>query len=356
MKNIVILGATGNLGLQCIEVIKKYPEKFRIIGLSGYRNKALLKKLASTASHARSLGGTGPTLTAATTREILKLATHKNTDIIINAISGIAGLNPTIAALKAGKIVILANKESLFLAGEKIMKLARLGENLIPLDSEHNAVFEILKLAVGAMQAKAPISSALSQVRKIILTGTGGAFLGKTRKQLQKVTAKDALQNSRWKMGAKITIESATLINKGLEIIEAHHFFNVPLKNIDVRIDKTASLHAIVEFKNGKMLGYFSPPDMRHHVEISLQPSSRPLSHGSEFTRAVIREISRREFARLPSPDHNTFPGIKLVLSAYQKFAKDKAKRIIFLKKEEATIAKYIKGQITFPEIYMYMN
>lgn len=343
MKNIVILGATGNLGLQTLEVLKSYKKSLGIFGLSGFKNKKLLNKLAKNCT---SNTKDRRPLVVTTTSEILALSTHKSADIIINLISGIAGLRPTIAALKAGKIVILANKESLFLAGEKIMKLARLGENLIPLDSEHNAIFEILKFADSSRAARS------NPIDKIILTGSGGAFFGKSAKQLKRLTANDAFKKSVWNMGQKITIESATLINKGLEIIEAHHLFNIPLKNIEVKIDKTAHLHAIVKFKSGKMLGYFSAPDMRHHIKNALNTA---LGNPSSET-SPIREISKKDLAALPSPDHETFPGIKIVLSAYTNSARNQKLRLSFLKSEEKAIADFIKGKITFPEIYINMN
>lgn len=354
MKNIVILGATGNLGLQTLEVLKSYKKSFKVFGLSGFKNKKLLNQLAKNCSTRLLAKAPKSALVATSPSEISKLATHKNADIVINLISGIAGLRPTLAALKAGKIVILANKESLFLEGEKIMKLARLGENLIPLDSEHNAVFEILKFADSSRAARS------NPIDKIILTGSGGAFFGKSAKQLKKLTAKDAFKKSVWNMGQKITIESATLINKGLEIIEAHHLFNIPLKNIEVKIDKTANLHAIVKFKSGKMLGYFSAPDMRHHIKNALNAA---LGNPSSET-SPIREISKKDLAALPSPDHETFPGIKIVRRAYSASSKSARKqkllpvspRLAFLKSEEKAIADFIKGKITFPEIYININ
>lgn len=358
MKNIVVLGATGNLGLQTLEVLKSYKKSLRIFGLSGFKNKKLLDQLAknvlTSSPKDRRL------LVATTPSKILELSTNKNANIIINLISGIAGLKPTLSALKAGKIVILANKESLFLEGKKIMKLARLGENLIPLDSEHNAIFEILKFtAAPAFGIAAKFCLDTTRIQKIILTGSGGAFFGKTAKQLEKLTAKDAFKNSVWKMGPRISIESATLINKGLEIIEAHHLFNVPLKNIEIKIDKAAHLHAVVKFKTGKMLGYFSPPDMRHHIKNALDSALQAAGihqKTSPGTPGPIREISKKELATLSSPDHKTFPGIKIVLSAYKKSARKQKLRLAFLKNEEKIIANYINGKITFPEIFKKLS
>lgn len=326
MQNVVILGSTGSLGVQALEVLEKYKKHFHVIGLSANTNKTLLEKQAkklkvkdlvlSSASHAASLSS---------------LATLENANIIINVLSGTAGINPSIAALKAGKILLLGNKESLIAEGKKIMKIAAHSPTrLLPLDSEHNAIYEILQ--------KFP----QKKIEKIILSCSGGPFYKKTKAQLKNITVVDALAHPRWNMGPKISIESATLINKGLELIEAHFLFNIPLSKISAIYHPESRIHGAVKFKGEKFLtAYVSNPDMREHIENALLRSAQlpPLSR-------TFKKILASSLSKIST---KTLPGIPLVLNFFKK---NPTKMRKFLQHEEKVIQKFLKGKIKFLEIF----
>jgi 1-deoxy-D-xylulose-5-phosphate reductoisomerase len=328
MKKIVILGVTGTLGTQTLEILEKYPKHFEIIGLCANTNKELLQKQAKKFK----IPQKNIVLASKDGKEkVNKLAQLQEADIIINVLSGLAGINPTIAALKAKKTVLLGNKESLVAKGKEIMKLTK--NNLIPLDSEHNAIFEILK--------KFPNK----KIKRIILPCSGGPFLNKTKKELEKVTPAQALNHPKWKMGKKVTIESATLINKGLEIIEAHYLFNLPLSKITVAIHPECQIHGIVEFTD-KNVAYLAPPDMRKHIENALCHTANLPTPPRE-----IRSLKPNEFTFQKPPKH--LPGIKIILKAFKK---SPSNMTAFLKKEESIINQFLQGQIKFAEIFGLLN
>lgn len=306
MKKIIILGSTGNLGRQTIEVILRHPHSLKVVGLTAHTSEKLLNEQAT------NLG-------------VKNTALHPNidfseADIVINLLSGIVGIEPTKRALKSGKTLLLANKETLVAAGEEIMALANAGQ-IIPVDSEHNAIFEILKAH------SAPI-------RRLILPCSGGPFLGKTSEEIANLTATEALAHPKWNMGPKISIESATLLNKGLEIIEAHYLFGLPLDQIEARIHPECLFHGIVEFTDGKILAYKSKPDMREHIENALLLPDPP--------HPAIVEIGYQDLEKLPFPDHATLPGINLIIQAFKK---GRIKN--FLQKEEHLIKEFLKGRMT---------
>ncbi|MBD3360923.1 hypothetical protein GF366_03930 [Candidatus Peregrinibacteria bacterium] len=326
MYKVVILGSTGSLGRQVLEVLENYKNEFRVIGISAYKKEKLLKKQSK--KHKVPARNT-VIVSKESPKNLEKLAAAEDADIVINVLSGISGINSTISALKAGKILILGNKESLVAEGQKIMKLA--GKTLIPLDSEHNAIFEILK----KFPKKIP--------EKIILPCSGGPFLGKNKNQLKKITASEAINHPKWEMGEKISIESATLINKGLEIIEAHYLFNLPLKKIDVIIHPECLIHGIVRFKN-ESYAYISEPDMREHIENALFHAVNKKTPGQK----KIKHLNTKKFT-LSAPDYKTLPGIKIVIENYKR-SPDSMKH--FLQKEEQTIQKFLNDKISFIEIF----
>lgn len=302
MKKVVILGSTGSLGQQTLKILEKYQEHFKIVGLSAGSNAELLHKQAKNIKNTAL--GTLPDLSEA--------------DIVVNVISGIAGIKATLKTLKLGKILLLGNKESLVAEGKNIDC-----SKIIPLDSEHNAIYEILKKCPN----KKP--------KKLILPCSGGPFLNRTN--LKTVTPKEATTHPKWKMGPKISLESATLINKGLEILEAHYLFNIPIKNIEVKIHPECVIHGAVEFKNGKTIAYFAKPDMQEHIENALlRAANLPLPPRE------IRPLKPNEFTLTDPPAH--LPGIQTVLNA-----RDHRK---FLQKEEFILQKFLKKEITFPEIF----
>lgn len=343
MKNIVILGSTGSLGQQALEVLEKYPKDFKVIGLSANKSQKSLQKQAKKFK----ISPKNIVLTSHDgAKKLNELAALPGADIIINVLSGIAGIEPTKAALKGGKIVLLGNKESLVAEGKKIMKLVRKtapkSTLLIPIDSEHNAIFEILK--------KYPNK----KIKKIILPCSGGPFLGKTEEELKHITAEQALTHPKWDMGAKISIESATLINKGLEIIEAHYLFGLPLEKIEVKIHPECQIHGIVEFVDLSpvSIAYIAKPDMREHIENAL------LHTINKTPKREIRQLKPDEFHLTPLPNH--LPGIEIVLNTFKKASKNPktfpSKMLDFLQKEEKAINKFLQNQIKFTEIYNHLT
>ncbi len=342
---ILILGSTGSIGTQTLEVISGHIDKFQVFGLACNSNEKLLKIQAKRFKVPMSR----ICLSSGNQKKIYEFIKDKNVDVVVNAISGAAGLRPAIETLKAGKILALANKESVVLDGANLKKLKKKytqkGAKILPLDSEHHAILRLLE--AENMRTFDP-----KKVRKITITASGGPFFGCTKKQLEKVTPKDALNHPNWKMGAKITIESATLLNKGYEIIEAHHLFSAPLKNLDAIIDRKSFVHAIIEFKSPKKtLAIAYKPDMKIVIEDTLLK----LYHGKyakntnrKFVNKKIKildgeAISKYKFDPI---DHKTFPAIKNIIKEF------KAGRIHgFYKRKEEMIGRFLAGEIAFHEL-----
>lgn len=321
-KKIVVLGSTGSLGIQTLELLKKYRKHFEVVGLSANKNLKLLKK------QAQKFKVKNFTLTAKDgSKKISKLISLG--DIVVNVISGVAGIGPTEFALKAGKTLLLGNKESLVAEGKKIMNLSRENQ-IIPIDSEHNAIYEILKKYPNL------------KVEKIILPCSGGPLINKTQKQLMSVTAHQALNHPKWKMGKKISLESATLINKGLEIIEAHYLFGLPLRKILVVLHPQCLIHAAVKFKE-KTVAYFAAPDMREHIE-------NALVHAANLPaiKRNIRVLNSAKF-KFDKISKLKLPGIKVVLNAFQRNQRSLKK---FLIKEEKVLEKFLADKISFLDIF----
>lgn len=307
MKKIIILGSTGSIGRQTLEVCKG----FEIIGLSANKNIKLLREQAKKF---------GVKFVAIGGKEACELASRK-CDLVVNAISGLAGLAPTIATIKAGNDLALANKESLVARGAEIISLARKNKvKIIPVDSEHSAIFQCL------------LGRDIKSVKKIILTCSGGPFFGKTRKELANVTVAQALKHPTWKMGKKITIDSATLMNKGFEIIEAHHLFGIPYSKIDVVIHPQSIVHGMVEFLDGSVVMQASEPDMRIPIAYAL---------GAKLTQRcpLLNNLTFRPV------DHSTFEGIKIAL-------KYKARGEDLVRANDKAVEKFLRGEIKFLEIY----
>lgn len=317
MKNVVILGSTGSLGKQTIEVLERYKDAFRVIGICANTSKELLEKQ----SKALSIPPEKALLSSKAPDAATTLAALPEADIVVNVLSGIAGIDPTKTVLKAGKTLLLGNKESLVAEGKEVMELARPGQ-IIPLDSEHNAIFEILK------------AHPEKTVKKITIPCSGGPFFGKSKEDLSTLTVADALKHPKWDMGAKISLESALLINKGLEIIEAHYLFNLPLEKIDTKIHPECQIHGIVEFDEMPTpIAYISAPDMREHIENAfLHIMDKPIDTGR------IQDLPGTH--KLHAPDHETFPGIRVVLGAFKK---NPLKMKKFLEREEAIFGEALQ-------------
>ena len=265
-RSLVIMGATGSIGVSALAVVERHPDKFKILGLAGGGNAELLAAQAARlrppflavrdeiiALKLKNLlpQGYAPDILIGS-QGYAAMASLPKAQVVLSAQSGAAGLAATLAAVRAGKIIALANKESLVLAGELIRKECAASKAVIlPVDSEHNAIFQSL--------AEEPVS----RVRKLILTASGGPFRGKKRDDLLNITPKDALKHPNWNMGAKISIDSATLMNKGLEVIEAHHLYGLPAERIEVLVHPQAIIHSLVEFCDTSILAQLGPTDMR---------------------------------------------------------------------------------------------
>ena len=313
MKKLIILGSTGSIGTQALDIARANPDKYTIVGLAAGSNAELLEK------QAREFGVKAVALfdTKAADELKIKLADTNITvhcgadgvcelatldcDIVLNAIVGIAGLRPTLCAIDAGHTIALANKETLVTGGEIVnRKLKEKGVELLPVDSEHSAIFQSLQ---GAPKGS---------LKKILLTASGGPFFGKTREELQNVTVKEALAHPNWSMGAKITIDSASLMNKGLEVIEAVHLFGVPASQIEVLVHRQSILHSAVELSDGAVIAQLGTPDMKLPIQYALTYPERDMC----FDQLDLFKVGSLTFER---PDCGTFKLLPLCIEAINR-------------------------------------
>lgn len=272
MKRIALLGSTGSIGTQTLDVVRKHPGRFRVVALVAGRNAERLSAQADEFAPAMAALATaeGDGRFAHGPEAVLRAATLPEADVVVNALVGSRGLVPTVAALEAGKTVALANKESLVAGGDLVMRLVRdHPERLLPIDSEHSAIFQCLA------------GNRLSDVRRIILTASGGPFRGRGAAQMAGVTVEEALAHPTWRMGRKITVDSATLMNKGLEAIEAHHLFRIPIERVEIVVHPQSIVHGIVELRDGSSILQAAAPDMRLPIQLALDWPDR-LDGGAE--------------------------------------------------------------------------
>ena len=313
MKKLIILGSTGSIGTQALDIARANPDKYTIVGLAAGSNAELLEK------QAREFGVKAVALfdTKAADELKIKLADTNikvfcgadgvcelamlDCDMVLNAIVGIAGLRPTLCAIDAGHTIALANKETLVTGGEIVnRKLKEKGVELLPVDSEHSAIFQSLQ---GAPKGS---------LKKILLTASGGPFFGKTREELQNVTVKEALAHPNWSMGAKITIDSASLMNKGLEVIEAVHLFGVPASQIEVLVHRQSILHSAVELSDGAVIAQLGTPDMKLPIQYALTYPERDMC----FEQLDLFKVGSLTFER---PDCGTFKLLPLCIEAINR-------------------------------------
>jgi 1-deoxy-D-xylulose-5-phosphate reductoisomerase len=294
-RGVVVLGSTGSVGTQALDVIARHPDDYRVVALAAGSNTELLAEQARAfgvpADLARSCLDTPQTLA--------ELAAHPDADVVLNAVVGFAGLPATIGALVAGKRLALANKESLIAAGPVVAKArAAGGGEIVPVDSEHSAIWQCLR------------SGRHAEVARIILTASGGPFRGRSTAELASVTRADALRHPTWQMGAKITIDSSTLINKGLEVIEAHELFGLDFDHIDVVVHPQSIVHGMVEFSDGATVAQLSTPDMRLPIGLALSaPDRLPEAFGAI-------DWSKVGTLTFEPPDRETFRGLALAYEA----------------------------------------
>lgn len=313
MKKLSILGSTGSIGRNTLEVVGYHPDKFRVAGLAVKSNIQLLESQINTfkpevvavfdESAAEMLKKKNPPVEILTGEQgLIDVATIKDVDMVVSAIVGSAGLIPTFAAVKAGKNIALATKEVLVMAGELIMSEASKKDvMIIPVDSEHSALFQCLN------------GRRMEEVRRVILTASGGPFLRKSKAELETVTPMEALKHPKWDMGKKITIDSATLMNKGLEVIEAHWLFRLPPERIDVLLHPQSIVHSMVEFIDGSVLAHMSVPDMKGPISYAL---SYPERYENVLPVLNLAEIRGLVFEL---PDSEKYPALSLTYDALRK-------------------------------------
>jgi 1-deoxy-D-xylulose-5-phosphate reductoisomerase len=293
--NVVLLGSTGSVGTQAIEVIEGHPDDYRVVALAAGTNREALSAQAQALGvpeDRAQLAGENPDVLA-------ELAALPEADVVLNAVVGFAGLPATLAALTHGKRLALANKESL-IAGGPVVAKARVagGGEIVPVDSEHSAVYQALR------------SGRPDEVAKIVLTASGGPFRGRTRAELAQVTVADALQHPTWTMGPKITVDSSTLINKGLEVIEAHELFGVDFDRIEVVVHPQSVIHGMVEFTDGATIAQLSMPDMRLPIGLALGAPQRLDQPFGAIDWTTLGDLT------FELPDLEAFPGLALAYAA----------------------------------------
>lgn len=342
-KRIAILGSTGSIGTQTLDVIAHHPDQFTVEALAGGQNVELLAeqirtfkpKLASVATP--ELADRLSSLIPAGTRimygeeGILETAAGTDADLVVTAVVGNQGLEPTIAAIEAGKTIGLANKEPLVSAGHLVTEAARRkGVRLLPIDSEHSAIFQCLN------------GERREEVRKITITASGGSFRDRTRAELEGVTVEQALNHPNWSMGAKITIDSATMVNKGLEVMEAHWLFDLPYDQIGVLLHPESIIHSYVEFKDSSIIAQLGNPDMRVPIQYALSYPNRLLSPAKSLDLAEIATLNFRPM------DFDRFPCLRM---AYESGRTGGTAPTVFNAANEQAVAKFLRGDIPFLRI-----
>ncbi|MBF8983056.1 1-deoxy-D-xylulose-5-phosphate reductoisomerase [Lutibacter sp. B2] len=344
MKNISILGSTGSIGTQTLDVIRENKDKFNVVGLTAGKNIDLLEK---------QINEFNPEVVAVMDESkalelknriennkveilhgmdgLINVATLSNIEVVLTSVVGMIGLIPTIKAIQAKKDIALANKETLVTAGQIVMNEAKKnGVNILPVDSEHSAIFQSL------------MGYTLKDINRIILTASGGPFRGYTKEQLQDVSVEAALKHPKWNMGKKISIDSATLMNKGLEVIEAKWLFDVELNQIDVVVHPQSIIHSMIEYKDSSIISQMGYPDMRVPIQYAL---TYPKRIKNNYKKMDFFETSKLTFEK---PDLETFPCLKL---AYDALEKGGSYPTVLNAANEELVDLFIKGKIGFYDI-----
>ncbi|HEX4442183.1 MAG TPA: 1-deoxy-D-xylulose-5-phosphate reductoisomerase [Galbitalea sp.] len=320
MRTVLILGSTGSIGVQALEVIAANPDKFRVVGLAAGSRRELIER------QAKSLGIDQVALGAIEAEQLVRSV---RADVVLNGITGSVGLGPTLAALDTGATLALANKESLIVGGDLVKAAAAPGQ-IVPVDSEHSAIAQALR------------SGSASEVRRLILTASGGPFRGRTRESMKDVTPTEALRHPTWDMGVVVTTNSATLVNKGLEIIEAHLLFDVDYDAIDVTVHPQSIVHSMVEFVDGSTIAQASPPDMRLPISLALDWPNRVPGVGAPLDWTAT---SSWDFEPL---DDAAFPAVNLAKSVGKAGSTFPA---VFNAANEQAVRAFHDGRIGFLDI-----
>jgi len=345
MRKISILGSTGFIGTRTLEIIAAFSHRFKVVGLAAGKNIDKLSQqiqkfkpdLVSVSDKAGLEGlktlipSNIPVRVLCSQSGMIKVATHPEADLVVSAMVGSIGLIPTMAAIKSGKKVALANKETLVVAGRLVMEEARAqGVEIIPIDSEHSAIFQALQ------------GNKMERVHRIILTASGGPFLVLDPKESSNITPEKALKHPVWKMGKKITIDSATMMNKGLEVIEAHWLFNFPPEFIQVVIHPQSIIHSMVEYCDGSTIAQMSIPDMRIPISYALAYPER-LKNKLPFLS--LAEVGKLTFMQ---PDQKRFPAIRL---AYEALQEEESMCAVLNGANETAVEAFLQKRIGFSEI-----
>ena len=293
-RKISILGSTGSIGRQALEVIEQLSDKFEVISLAGGSNISLLNEQISKFKPKYAYANDKNSIVGAKYATMNEICSNQENDIVLVAVSGKIGLLPTITAINNGINIALANKETLVMAGDIVIPLAKeKGVDIIPVDSEHCAIHQCIK--------------DISQVEKLIITASGGPFLNKTIEDMKKASVEEALAHPRWNMGRKITVDSATLMNKGLEVIEAHHLFGIPYENIEVVVHPQSIVHSAIEYVDGSVIAQLGLPSM--HI-----PIQYAITYPERFAGIKSKSFSFADIARLDfvKPDYNKFKTLEI--------------------------------------------
>ena len=345
MKRIGVMGSTGSIGTQTLEIVRKYPDRLQVTALAAGGSVELLEKQArefkpelavmwSERAAADLKGRLADTevKVACGMEGLLQMAAMPGMDVLVTAIVGMIGIQPTIEAIKAHKDIALANKETLVTAGHLIMPLAREnGVRILPVDSEHSAIFQSLQ------------GEKRSQVERILLTASGGPFRGKSRRDLEQMKAEDALKHPNWSMGKKVTIDSSTLVNKGLEVMEARWLFDVKLSDIQVVIHPESILHSAVEYHDGAVIGQMGVPDMKLPIQYALFYPDRLAVPGNK--KLNLFDIGKLTFEK---PDPETFAGLRLAFEAAETGG---TMPTVFNAANERAVSLFLENKIRFLQI-----
>lgn len=344
MKTLSVIGSTGSIGVQTLEVAEE--RGYRVAGLAAGKNAALLEKQilavrptvaalydeAAGRALAARMAGVCDTRILWGAEGVCQVAALEECDLVVNAAVGISGLRPTVAAIRAGKTLALANKESLVCAGSLVNELAaEKGVAILPVDSEHSAIFQCLR------------GGKAQEVERLILTASGGPFFGKTAAEIADMGPEQALKHPSWSMGAKITVDSATMMNKGFEMIEAMHLFHVRPEQIDVVVHRESLVHSLVEFRDGSVLAQLSPPDMRLPIQYAVDYPERQYAPRKRLDLAAAGKLS------FFPPDEETFPAMSLCREVMERGGNFGA---AVNGANEAAVAAFLAGRIPFGRIY----
>ena len=344
MTRIAILGSTGSIGTQTLDVVRANGD-IQVMGLAAGRNIMKLEEqirefhpVLAAVWDEQAAKDLEVRIRDTDTRVVsgmdglLELSAMEGPEILVTAIVGMLGIRPTMEAIRAGKDIALANKETLVTAGHLIMAMAKeYGVRILPVDSEHSAVFQALN------------GESRKEIHKLLITASGGPFRGKKRKDLERVTVADTLKHPNWVMGQKITVDSATLVNKGLEVMEARWLFDVDLDHIQVVVQPQSVIHSMVEFKDGAVMAQLGTPDMRLPIQYALYYPERRYLEGERLDFAVLKEITFEE------PDMETFLGLPMAISAAKEGG---SMPTVFNAANELAVKKFLHQEINFLDIY----